>query len=643
MENTTSIINKSYNYLETPLIESFFILKERKYYFDSLKHVGTRREFYDTYKNSITKFISCINSDKDISLLNSIAFNHIKTIIDENTFKVPLSSIDPKGFHLLNLSEPVSIDSLKDKYRIAAKKYHPDIGGTNEEMQTVNSAFDKFHNILCIKTFNNDEDCNSDFLNDEMTAKDFIYLIYTSLIEITLDDWQIEESYKWLKLFYERNIANTKYGKGLLTSSIPMLSNLAKNLHLIKLTTESQYCFTKAEECLAIAQKEGLFYDNYVKSAHEIINELKKPRIVITHIKQANNLLYYNIIDEKKYNDAMKRFNIRKNDDESKEDILKIFLLENEFQNLPLDILTVQVNITGKLINEPDYFDYYFNELTDEQKCEYKEAFSKSTNIKLIRKYVYVRLFSILKSIISFENQKIIKEVIKEVKFFKEIKAHRSSLDSECDSLLSLLFFFSELSESDFKERMNLLNKLDSNAAELEIDKNSVIVFWNRLSSKLTIKLNPSYYEFAKLPTEKFKKILSEGIITCEEEKKNNEIWNDELSLIESIRSKHGEMELFKVLDIGKENPSVVIEKLEPYVNDLLLLGEKITNVQELQVMFWIDKLTINMVRLKDFKNAVNLFEKAFLLSEKYWERSNNTEKNSILKRYEKCLKELNK
>jgi hypothetical protein len=46
-------------------------------------------------------------------------------------------------YQVLGLTQPVSMADLKNAYRRAAAKYHPDRGGTHEEMIAVNDAYEQ--------------------------------------------------------------------------------------------------------------------------------------------------------------------------------------------------------------------------------------------------------------------------------------------------------------------------------------------------------------------------------------------------------------------------------------------------------------------------------------------------------------------
>ena len=93
----------------------------------------------------------------------------------------------------------------------------------------------------------------------------------------------------------------------------------------------------------------------------------------------------------------------------------------------------------------------------------------------------------------------------------------------------------------------------------------------------------------------------------------------------------------FKALKKSKEYPQKVVDIIEPLCEKLLELGNEIEKTEELQIYYWIDNLTIALVRLKEYKKAQRWLKIAKELPKRYRERSNNTEQERIEKRYIKC------
>ena len=513
MENKTSFLEESnaINYLESPILNSFYSIRESYYYYLSLKLVNPRREFAEKFKNEAIKFIELIDSKESEDFINSIAFSEtVKHSFignrEENVIDIMKNS-DIEGYKLLELSDTISFESLKQSYRNAAKKHHPDKGGSTENMKVVNNAFEKFHKLLCLnknREFDFDSEDNSEIKN----VNDFLCVLYELIIDINLDNWEIEEAYKWTLKYYEMNL---KLSIDRQINLIPILTSLAKKLFIAKFNSEAELCLKKAEKYLVIAKKEGLFFDNFVEDAKKVLFNAGKYRIVVTHLEQANNLYKYRIIDEKRLRNSLKKFNTNEDEEKIKEEFLKQFILNTGFlEELPSDKFDNFVYIENCLIEEPGYFNYNFAELSNEQKTEYKKAFSCYANLQLIRKYIYVRMYSLLKSIISFKEFDKLESALNELELLKNLKAPRSSVDYDCNQLMEIIQHFKILSRSDLIERLNVLSELDDRAIELAETKTDFLIFVNPSDIIFKIKLNKQYYDIVKLPID----VLKNGLLT---------------------------------------------------------------------------------------------------------------------------------
>lgn len=113
--------------------------------------------------------------------------------------------LHPVGFDLLGLGENLSLDSLKSGYRQAARRHHPDAGGSHEEMIRVNEAYSLIHELLCESRFSSDltgseqaSITGSDF--PVKTTKDYIYVVGLLLLDIKTDEWALDDAHYWLTM-----------------------------------------------------------------------------------------------------------------------------------------------------------------------------------------------------------------------------------------------------------------------------------------------------------------------------------------------------------------------------------------------------------------------------------------------------------
>lgn len=92
--------------------------------------------------NNVLK--STINALNDTTL-SGVKKYHKDTKSHNVNIKV-VSGIDPNSF--FDVSVIKDLDDLKKQYRQLALKYHPDRGGTNEQMQVINAEHERLRNLL---------------------------------------------------------------------------------------------------------------------------------------------------------------------------------------------------------------------------------------------------------------------------------------------------------------------------------------------------------------------------------------------------------------------------------------------------------------------------------------------------------------
>lgn len=89
-----------------------------------------------------------------------------------------------------------TLDELKKQYRRLAMKYHPDVGGSTEEMQRINAAYEaRFEELKRQQNTRAAEDTTGQTKATSESAADFIAIINALL---KLDGLEIELCGRWL-------------------------------------------------------------------------------------------------------------------------------------------------------------------------------------------------------------------------------------------------------------------------------------------------------------------------------------------------------------------------------------------------------------------------------------------------------------
>ena len=147
------------DYLADRLLASYFEAREHESYYNSLKHVDTRRDFHETIIPVLIDFIGEALSNLKTSTLDAVieaAATARKVIQPTHDIVAEARRLHSVGFNLLRIGADLTLDSLKSHYRQAARRYHPDAGGSHEEMIQVNEAYNLFHELLCQSRFSMD-------------------------------------------------------------------------------------------------------------------------------------------------------------------------------------------------------------------------------------------------------------------------------------------------------------------------------------------------------------------------------------------------------------------------------------------------------------------------------------------------------
>ncbi len=87
------------------------------------------------------------------------------------------------------------------------------------------------------------------------------------------------------------------------------------------------------------------------------------------------------------------------------------------------------------------------------------------------------------------------------------------------------------------------------------------------------------------------------------------------------------------------DDPEGYINTVQAHVELLLRLGERMQHVQELQIGYWIDSLTIALVRSKRWEEAERRLDAFFSLPDRYRGRSSPSQLEAMRKRLERCRK----
>ncbi len=150
--------------------------------------------------------------------------------------------------------------------------------------------------------------------------------------------------------------------------------------------------------------------------------------------------------------------------------------------------------------------------------------------------------------------------------------------------------------------------------------------------------LNSLYIEFAKMDIADINNYKVSGEIKSINDK------NNVLSLLAEFKKTSIATDYKEVwLETIDPSPEMIIDKTEPYLNELLKIGEKCHKIctGELQIGYTINYITIAYAKIKKWDDVVRWGELFFSLPANYRDRSTKSDVQAIIKRIERAKKQM--
>lgn len=478
------------NYLQIPLIEEYYALTKVLNPYRQIEfNINAKRSLYEDILDRFQPFSNIEDIEKSIEILDNTVFLHQKKIK-----KIPLSlpedkivNLNSKGFNLLGLNMPFSNKELGKAYLSTIQKYHSIDGENNKD---INNAYLLYRNFLSFEEYIKNKGSKAGYFNIS-NGKDFYISSYVTLLKIYIDIWELDKSYKMLTYILNSEFVNY----GLFDDKDDELSWLLK----IRITelTQKLIGVGKFEIATSLVEKIDSFKCNdfkpkyilyppyncdntkkqYVKDLKKIINDKSKYSIRLMHESQAKYAFKNNVITEKRYKDAMKRFSVKEERIDISQKVLDVWLEKNSFLQLPFD-QKLEYTEVGDFSS---YFHYSAHKniyrMTKQQQSEYYLTFYMEPTIKLIDRYLYFRVYSYIFSLKEYkEKESYLTIIINECHLFLKLyenspipkNSHMTSL--VIGKFIEYLIEFSESTKNNHEEKFNKLKKPPENWWPLSMD-----------------------------------------------------------------------------------------------------------------------------------------------------------------------------
>jgi hypothetical protein len=667
--------------LSNKVLAAYFSAREHEVYFHSLRYVDERRSFCPRIVAALEDLLGFFDDAPNLELLDACVFRRRQKVektgqrVEEITEGLKildrLMEVDNQGVELLELtatarfgSLTAAFDSLKSAYRSAAKKYHPDVGGSNELMRLVNDAFNQFHEIIS-RWHWTEAPTRPDvseaplgptvghpgFEFEIRSATEYLNWLGVILVTIHTDSWAVDKAHSVLKSLSDHGLLSQRFthDESFLAYLARPLFRLAERLHTARLAEEARFVQNHAFELLT---RESHIYPNVdlgkalgQTRASSVLCGDEKLMVVIKHPCQAENLLRLGVIDKDRYCQAQTRFQRQHAKTVSKESDFARFQESGGFTSpLSYDVPCGGYVGTETLVPVPTYFGVRINHVSDAQRAEYFRAFGPLGSREMVEKYLPIRISSYLCSLIhsfSVEEaprieheckllQGLFPESLYALKIVQEVSEHICGLDS-----------------NSRRQKLSLLQKLDTPEKRDNVDKVTVSApeGEGRAEAHIPIEATIWYIRVVKASVDRLRTALETGRVGCSsEETREQEEWNRDMRFIHSLNQTSVAARAHEAEWHHRQEPEKLIDAVIPHIQQLLEAAKSVApqNKGHLSPYYHIDAVSAALVKLKRWEEARYWLELFFSL-DAVCQQGPASDRAKMLKRFARCKAELAK
>lgn len=641
------------DYLATPAVAAYFDVREHEGYYRALKRVGPRRDFHERLIPVLERFLDAVTSASGMASVDRAMAMASRR---RKTGHTPASSLieraraeSPKGVKLLAVPEPVTFDSLKSAYRLAAKRNHPDAGGTHDAMVAVNEAFQLMHDLLREAEIMSDggvgddqqymrvdNDGNLVPIERPRTAADYRYVVGELRFRVALDDWDLEEAARTLGRIRSPDwLESSKYARAenqLLSLTEPA-GKLAERLALTPLRAEAEAAIEVARGGLAVAERMELHFEGYVIGAEAALDGGRVPRAVISHPRQAVNAQHLGLIDEAKARRVNEKYAREEGAQVAANAQAETFRETTGFlHELPMDSVARGKIPRSKLVPEPGYYQTRIETLSDDQQGEYVAAFGAGGPGRLVRKYAFVRLVSLLESVALYPEH-----VDAEAAALEAIMIGTLVRSTYAVDVAATIRSLAGATSRERHERAAVLRDIMAGRGR---SQSSGIVVSIAGDGPLGTPLTANYFKVLTCSLDDLRGYRSSGrLLESDRERLDREAWIVEAEWLQAAPVKESEQRAWAADERAKTNPDDGIPDLEAQCCLLLELGKRMTHVEQLLMGFWVDRLTTAQMKAKRPADARAWIERWFALPERYRGRSSESQSERLRTRLARASK----
>jgi hypothetical protein len=493
-------------------------------------------------------------------------------------------SRDPKGYALLDLTPPLTLENLRAAYRRAALVHHPDVGGDNETMRKINAAYELFSAVIRRRAAQETLATGS----QPVVANDvdsFFVRVRFGELSMLLDDLAADAA---LEVYDTLSIANLEAQ----FRSWDLVAKLCELLAACNRPDDAKRVLHDLGTLVEDGGKRELILGPIYRKASEACCDPKAIRFIPNHARQADNLLRLGIIDQKRYDAVLKRVGEAEEKASDQEEAFENFAASYRFLLLPMDPAVDAVPVTG-LVPGPDYY-ARVETMSDAQRREYACAFHGGA-AALTVKYLAVRMDALLRA--PFVGYCDLNALLVELRALNSAPGMKPGLAALCKEAITVISFLASLPEQQRAQRITALKALDSAPGPtITISPGGVNITMAR-----PIMMNPAFTQFATAPMERIERYAKTGSeFTVEEQEANRRRWDETRAFHDSDVYKRARDATWK-----EKDPEAVATAVSAFCDALYERAEQ-SRDDSLEIGYWTDKLTIALVKLKRFDDALH-------------------------------------
>ena len=231
-----------------PLLASFFDVREAAALHLSFRTKQPQRNHAPRLLEALKRFLDEVDRDLQASeILDALVFDKQREARKQRITKDILRTfkrLNPQGVELLELSNPITFESLKKSYKKASLSHHPDRGGDTSSMQAVNEAYSEFHALLCIQIESQGDEEVSLEHPEERSAEAYVIFARGLQLATHVDLWDVGAALEALNSIADHqafSFANFELLRGsVLGSVLEVLGDLSKRLAAAGSTGEAE-------------------------------------------------------------------------------------------------------------------------------------------------------------------------------------------------------------------------------------------------------------------------------------------------------------------------------------------------------------------------------------------------------------------